>query len=117
MPFEGLSRRCPVAATDGIGNAVADVVKARCHDARREVDPTRQRTVAATGEAGWRPVAAISAVVSSTLFALSWLDQERRWSRSARSETTRFLSDGSPAPAFVPAEPALPPPVTMPAVA
>jgi len=62
-------------------------------------------------------VAAISAVVSSALFALTWLDQERRWSRSARSEATRFLPDGSPAVAVVMAEPVPASPVTVPAVA
>jgi hypothetical protein len=62
-------------------------------------------------------VAAISASVSSVLFALTWLDQERRWSRSARSEATRFLPDGSPAVAFVIGEPVPASPVTVPAVA
>jgi hypothetical protein len=44
-------------------------------------------------------VATISAVASSGMFALTWLDQERRWSRSAVAEATRFLPDGAPAPA------------------
>jgi hypothetical protein len=44
-------------------------------------------------------VATISAVASSGMFALTWLDQERRWNRSAMAEATRFLPDGAPAPA------------------
>jgi hypothetical protein len=44
-------------------------------------------------------VATISAVASSGMFALTWLDQERRWSRSAVAEATRFLPNGAPAPA------------------
>jgi hypothetical protein len=47
-------------------------------------------------------VATISAVASSGMFALTWLDQERRWSRSATAEATRFLPDGTPAPTPTP---------------
>jgi hypothetical protein len=55
-------------------------------------------------------VATISAVASSGMFALTWLDQERRWNRSAMAEPTRFLPDGAPAPAStpVPTSPAVP---------
>jgi hypothetical protein len=62
-------------------------------------------------------VAAVSTVVGSASFGLTWLDQERRWRRSARSEPTRFLADGSPARHVDVAEPASHPPLQVPAVA
>ena len=61
--------------------------------------------------------AALSAVASSGLFALTWLDQERRWSRSAMSEATRFLPDGAAAPTHVFSKTAMPVPEPVPAVA
>lgn len=62
-------------------------------------------------------VAVIATVAGSALFGATWLDQERRWRRSARSETTRFLPDGSPARAVVRVEPASPAATSVPAVA
>ncbi|HSF97564.1 MAG TPA: hypothetical protein VLA55_02625 [Ornithinibacter sp.] len=63
-------------------------------------------------------VAVISTAVGSALFGATWLDQERRWRRSARSEPTRFLPDGTPAAqAAEIAGPTSPPPLPVPAVA
>lgn len=62
-------------------------------------------------------VAVVATVFGSALFGVTWLDQERRWRRSARSEPTRFLADGSPAHAVVLAGTASPAPAPVPAVA
>lgn len=62
-------------------------------------------------------LAAISTVVGSALFGATWHDQERRWRRSARSEATRFLPDGTPARAVEVAGPVSPAPLAVPAVA
>lgn len=63
-------------------------------------------------------VAGVSTVVGAALFGATWLDQERRWRRSARSHATQFLPDGSSAARAVEvAVPTTSAPLSVPAVA
>jgi hypothetical protein len=74
--------------------------------------------LSAFSPASVRVVAGVSTVVGAALFGATWLDQERRWRRSARSHATQFLPDGSSAASAVEvAVPTTSAPLSVPAVA